>query len=132
GIFLTWLVHTSVDWLHLLPGVTAVALGAAAVLVGPSAVAAPVAVAAGRGRPALGRRTAVLAVCAVAVAVAAVFLARTVVAHRYAADARSDLPAHPVQALGDASRSLRLQESASTRYTHAAASGRRDGSAAAR
>jgi predicted Zn-dependent protease len=50
-----------------------------------------------------------------------VFLARAVVSDSYATSARSDLPAHPVDALRDANRSLRLQESASTRYVQAAA-----------
>ena len=31
GVFLVWLVHTSVDWLHLIPGLTGIALCAAAV-----------------------------------------------------------------------------------------------------
>ena len=35
GMFLVWLVHTSVDWLHLIPGVTGIALCGAAVLVSP-------------------------------------------------------------------------------------------------
>jgi hypothetical protein len=35
GAFLAWLAQTSVDWLHLLPGVTGIALGAAAVLCAP-------------------------------------------------------------------------------------------------
>jgi UDP-GlcNAc:undecaprenyl-phosphate/decaprenyl-phosphate GlcNAc-1-phosphate transferase len=132
GIFLTWFVHTSVDWLHLLPGVTGVALGAAAVLVGPSRTAAPVPVPAGRRRPAVGRRTIALAGIAVVISMGAVFLARTVVADRYASDARSGLPGHPVQALADASRSLRLQESAITRYTQAAAYARLNDYARAR
>jgi UDP-GlcNAc:undecaprenyl-phosphate GlcNAc-1-phosphate transferase len=119
GVFLTWFVHTSVDWLHLLPGVTGVALGAAAVLLGPSA--APKDRRPSEGRRALRRQTAALAACAVLVVAGAVFLARAVVADRYAASARSALPAHPIQALSDANRSLRLQESATTRYTQAAA-----------
>jgi len=32
GMFLVWFTQTSVDWLHLIPGVTGIALGAAAVL----------------------------------------------------------------------------------------------------
>jgi len=48
GIFAAWLVQTSVDWLHLLPGLTAIALAAVAgLLVRPgNAAAAP----SGRGR----------------------------------------------------------------------------------
>ncbi len=33
GAFVAWLVQTSVDWMHLLPGLTAIAIAAAAVLV---------------------------------------------------------------------------------------------------
>ncbi|MBA2506264.1 MAG: O-antigen ligase family protein [Thermoleophilaceae bacterium] len=32
GIFLMWLAHTSVDWLHVIPGVTGMAIAAAAVI----------------------------------------------------------------------------------------------------
>src|SRR3954470_23392725 len=40
GIFAAWLVQTSVDWLHLLPGLTAIALAAAAgLLVRPASAA---------------------------------------------------------------------------------------------
>ncbi|MCW2990129.1 MAG: O-antigen polymerase, partial [Solirubrobacterales bacterium] len=35
GAVSAWLIHTSVDWIHLIPGVTAIALGMAAVLVRP-------------------------------------------------------------------------------------------------
>jgi hypothetical protein len=35
GIFLTWLVHTSVDWLYNLPGLTVMALMSAGVLLAP-------------------------------------------------------------------------------------------------
>ena len=35
GAFAVWLVQTSVDWLHLIPGVTGIVLCSAAVLVGP-------------------------------------------------------------------------------------------------
>jgi len=120
GVFLTWLVHTSVDWLHLFPGVTAVALGAAAILVGPSSPTSPAPVASARRRP-LRPRTAALAASVALVVAGAVFLARTVVADHYAGNARAELPGHPVKALSYASRSIGLQESATTRYTQAAA-----------
>ncbi|HTD79795.1 MAG TPA: O-antigen ligase family protein, partial [Chloroflexota bacterium] len=35
GVFTAWFVQASVDWMHLLPGLTAIALAAAAVLVWP-------------------------------------------------------------------------------------------------
>src|SRR3954449_10903310 len=41
GVFAGWLIQTSADWLHLLPGLTAIALAAgAALLVRPARVAA--------------------------------------------------------------------------------------------
>ena len=41
GMFLSWLAQTSVDWMHLIPTLTALALGAAAVLVSaPAGIAA--------------------------------------------------------------------------------------------
>jgi Flp pilus assembly protein TadD len=39
GAFVAWLVQTSVDWMHLLPGLTAIALMGAAVLVSPRSTA---------------------------------------------------------------------------------------------
>src|SRR3954447_12907027 len=43
GAFIAWLAHTSVDWLHNIPGVTGIALVAAAALLSPwvSSVRAP-------------------------------------------------------------------------------------------
>jgi len=35
GTFFLWLAHTSVDWMHLIPGLTAIALASLAVLVSP-------------------------------------------------------------------------------------------------
>ena len=35
GAFVAWLSHTSVDWLHVIPGLTGIALAAAAVLLAP-------------------------------------------------------------------------------------------------
>ncbi len=36
GMFFLWLAHTSVDWMHLIPGLTAIALASLAVLVSPA------------------------------------------------------------------------------------------------
>jgi O-Antigen ligase len=61
GVFAGWLVQTSVDWMHLLPGLTAIALAAAAgLLARPGAPAAPVP----------GRTRAIAAVAATAIAIA--------------------------------------------------------------
>lgn len=56
GTFVAWLTQTSVDWMHLLPGLTAIALTGVAVLVRPRGVA--MVGAAGRAAAAAGRRAA--------------------------------------------------------------------------
>jgi UDP-GlcNAc:undecaprenyl-phosphate GlcNAc-1-phosphate transferase len=112
GMFVVWLVHTSVDWIHLLPGVTGAALAAAAVLLSPWTRVAR------RGRA----HTVVIAACAAVVVAAAIFLGRAVLADRHASDAQSALPARPRTALTEASKSLSLNhDSISTYYTRSAA-----------
>jgi hypothetical protein len=116
GIFLVWLVHTSVDWIHLLPGVTGAALGAAAVLVSPWRRAAPPGAARGRAHKVA------VAGCAALVVAAAILLGRAVLADRHATDAQAALPAQPRTALEDVSKSLSLgHDVISTYYTRSAA-----------
>jgi UDP-N-acetylmuramyl pentapeptide phosphotransferase/UDP-N-acetylglucosamine-1-phosphate transferase len=116
GIFVVWLVHTSVDWIHLLPGVTGAALAAAAVLLSPWRRAA----ATGSGRATLHK--VVVAGCAALVVAAAVFLGRATLADRHASDAQAALPSHPRTALTEASRSLALNgDAVPTYYTRSAA-----------
>jgi tetratricopeptide (TPR) repeat protein len=114
GVFMVWLVHTSVDWIHLIPGVTGAALAAAAVLLGPW-----------RGAATLGRsmrHKLVVAGCALLVAGAAVFLARATLADRHAAEAKQAVPADPRKAIEQSARALALNsDSVSTWYTRAAA-----------
>ncbi len=102
GLFCTWLVHTSVDWLHLIPGVTGIALCAATVLVGPwPRVRA--AVSPSRWHQAL------LAGLAVLVFVAAVYLGRATLADRDLRAGQAALEAgQPQRALALARDSLGL------------------------
>jgi tetratricopeptide (TPR) repeat protein len=116
GIFVVWVVHTSVDWIHLIPGVTGAALAAAAVLLSPWRRA----VGTGAGRGTLHK--VVVAGCAALVVAAAIFLGRASLADRHATDAQAALPSHPRTALTEAGRSLALNRDAiSTHYTRSAA-----------
>jgi UDP-GlcNAc:undecaprenyl-phosphate/decaprenyl-phosphate GlcNAc-1-phosphate transferase len=113
GIFLVWLVHTSVDWVHLIPGVTGVALAAAAVLLSPWRRTA-----AGRGP----LHMLVVACCAALVVGAAVFLGRATLADRHATNAQDASATNPRRALAEADRSLALNHDAvSTHYLRSAA-----------
>jgi tetratricopeptide (TPR) repeat protein len=113
GMFLTWLVHTSVDWLHLLPGVTAAALAAAAVLLrlpGP-----------GEASPRRGHRLAVVLAAAVALA-GVLMVGRLALADRYRAEAAGHVGTNPARALADASTARGLNgQSVSVLYVRAAA-----------
>ena len=99
GVFAAWLVQTSVDWLHLLPGVTAIAIaGAAALLARPGgAAAAPT----GRGRV-------ITIALAIAIACAgALTLAPRVLSLQSRASAQEALAdGRPRVAIADASRAL--------------------------
>jgi len=114
GVFIAWLVQTSVDWLHLLPGVTGMALVAVAILVRreharPEAEpAAAVAGADGRWRVRPARTVAVL--CAGVVVIAGLLsLSRQALSEHYLARAQENLNrGAPVDALVLADRSLRI------------------------
>jgi hypothetical protein len=108
GVFLTWLVHTSIDWVHLIPGVTGVALCSAAVLVGPW-----------RPRPARrgSRARAAVVIAGVALASAgALFVGRSVLADHYVADGRDALPSDPQEALSDARAALDVDDESMEAY----------------
>jgi len=115
GMFLVWLVHTSVDWLHLIPGVTGIALCGAAVLVAPWR----------RERGRGGRaplRLAAVGACVVITLAGAVLIGRTALADRYLSDARSLVDSDPRAALGKTSDSLALNdEHMDTYYLRASA-----------
>lgn len=125
GVTTAWLVHTSVDWMHLLPGLTGVALLGAAVLLRPAERSAdeqraepprPIAAWAGRARlvPAV--------LVGVAITIAALSLSRQGLSERYAERAQAALPDDPARALVEANRALRLdREAIGPYYTKAAA-----------
>jgi UDP-GlcNAc:undecaprenyl-phosphate GlcNAc-1-phosphate transferase len=132
GAVVAWLVHTSVDWIHLLPGVTGAALAFAAVLLvrrePESAERAGLAAAGRRRRP----RIASAVVVAVALAVAGVSLSRQGLAEHFRLSAQKTLAAEPANALRLADRALRLDpESVSSYYVKSAALARFNEPAAA-
>jgi O-antigen ligase len=111
GAFSAWLIHTSVDWMHLLPGVTGMALAALATIVMSGAAPA-------RTRPRIG----VVVVVALLVGLAGLSLTRQGVAEHFRRTAEAALAERPAEALVAADRSLRLDDQAvETYYIKAAA-----------
>jgi cytochrome c-type biogenesis protein CcmH/NrfG len=94
-------VHTSVDWLHLIPGVTAMALVAGAVLVRPVSEPPP-----GRSRPTV--RLVLVGGTALLLTVTCVLLARQGLTEHYVSRAQAALPNDPARALTEADRALRI------------------------
>ncbi len=117
GIFAVWLAQTSVDWLHLIPGVTGIALGAAAILLRPAPVE-------GEGEPPRLRALAPLATAgllALAV-VAIVFVGRPTLAQHLLGEAQDEVAGDPGAALVRVGESLSLNpDSVQAHYTKAAA-----------
>ncbi len=125
GAFLVWLVHTSVDWLHLIPGVTGLALACAAVLVGPWR--------SGDGGTARAGRRGMVLVLAALIVFGAALVGRSAMAEKYSSDARDSLAAAPRDAVAKADDSLELDDEATaTYYVKAAAYARLDDYARAR
>jgi tetratricopeptide (TPR) repeat protein len=129
GIIVAWLVQTSVDWLHLIPGLTAVPLAMAAVVLrerAPVVVPAPVAEQerqVGRRRFA-SRPVAVVgaALAGLALVVAGGSLSRQGLADYFQQRAENQLADDPLQAIREANRALRLDsENPDTYYVKAAA-----------
>jgi len=118
GLFLFWLVQTSVDWLHLIPGATGLALCAAACLVGPWRES---------GRVAVRFWPAVVVAGGVLILGGAVLVGRTTLADYYREKAEETLQDDSQAALEKANRSLALDdESLSAYYAKAAAWARMD------
>jgi len=115
-----WLAHTSVDWIHLLPGVTGIALVLASTfLMGTRpAPAPPAALPPWSLRP----RSLLGGVGAATLLVLAGFsLSRQELAGVYATHAQAALATRPAQAIAEANRSLRLDAyKVDTYYTKAA------------
>jgi O-Antigen ligase len=137
GAFVAWLVQTSVDWMQLLPGLTAVAIAAAAVIVRPRRLPRPAGAAARHsrfgdtlaGKPALALGASAVVVTLI---VAGASLSRQGLADLYRERAQNELSARPASALTDANRSLEIDSDAvETYYVKAAALARFDQAAGA-
>ena len=127
GVFVVWLAQTSVDWLHLIPGLTGIALGAAAILLLPL----------GRedgGRPKLRPIPAAAIVAIVGVGiVAVVFIGRPTLALHLQSQARDEVATEPLRALDKVGESLSLNpDSVQAYYVKASALARLDAYAPAR
>jgi hypothetical protein len=130
GAFGAWLAQTSVDWMHLLPGLTAIALVGAVVLLRPRPAArteagvwsrstATTSPSAGiRRRMLTSRAGLALGASAVLVTlvVAGASLSREGLAEIYRARAQRELDAHPATAIADANRSLDIDSDAVEMY----------------
>jgi UDP-GlcNAc:undecaprenyl-phosphate GlcNAc-1-phosphate transferase len=121
-----WFAHTSVDWMHLMPGVTAMALCLLAVVLPPTGAPATgpaeAAVVSGSGlRPAL--RTLIAVVVAGAVVLAGASLARQGLAEHHRGEALAALRQDdPARALSQAEQALRLDgDDVRSSYAKAAA-----------
>jgi O-antigen ligase len=102
GAFAWWLLQTSVDWMHLLPGLTCVALVSAVVALprrSPTAAAdAP-----------SSRPLAITAAMVVVICLAAAGVGRTTLASFLLEDARSALPEDPAKAIDRSRAALGLR-----------------------
>jgi UDP-GlcNAc:undecaprenyl-phosphate GlcNAc-1-phosphate transferase len=132
GVFVVWLVDASGDWMHLLPGVTAIALCAAATLCRAGELGSDPGIAT---RPP-GRRLAMLlgaAGAAFVLAVGGASLLRAGLAQHYLDSAHAALPNDPVAAIADAEQVLSLDSAnVDAYYVKAAGQARFDRAAAAR
>jgi len=131
-----WLAQTSVDWMHLLPGLTAIAIAAAAVLIRARSPQSAAALSkdsrfgnAFASRPALALGASAVVVTLV---VAGASLSRQGLADLYRTRAQRELATNPAAAVTDANRSLEIDSDAmETYYVKAAALARFDQASAA-
>ena len=124
GGLTAWLTHTSVDWMHLLPGVTGVALLLATVLLRErdESPLGPVNPMRNLSR---GRQVTVAGVLGLALVLAGASLSRQGLSELFQDRARSALSEDPARAITEADRSLRLdREAVATYYVKAAAQAR--------
>lgn len=137
GAFNAWLVQTSVDWMQLLPGLTAIAIAAVAVMIRPRNRPQPAEVTSrnsGLVNALTSRPSLALGASAVVVAliVAGASLSRQGLADLYRERAQNELATRPASALTDANRSLDIDSDAvETYYVKAAALARFDQAAGA-
>jgi UDP-GlcNAc:undecaprenyl-phosphate GlcNAc-1-phosphate transferase len=137
GGFSAWLVQTSTDWIHYLPGITGAALCLGAVLVavprlpaeGRLEVAPPVA--RPRGRRALSI-TAAAGIAALALGITGASLSRQGVSDLYRTRAAAAVSTNPAKAVSDANSALRVDgDVVDTYYLKAAALARENNAAGA-
>jgi hypothetical protein len=102
GAFSAWLAHSSVDWSHLLPGTTGIALLAAAYLVSRPEAPAPAVVASRRRVPAI----AVAVLASLGILIGAITVERTYLADHYLEQGKRSLRTQPVRAIKKANDSL--------------------------
>jgi UDP-GlcNAc:undecaprenyl-phosphate/decaprenyl-phosphate GlcNAc-1-phosphate transferase len=132
GVAFVWLVDTSGDWMHLLPGVTAIALAAAVVLL-RGGDDTPTATREARPRRLPLRGLAGAAAVAFVLVVCGASLLRAELVQRFLDSAQSELGSHPASAILNAQRALRLDgENLNAYYIEAAGQARFDRAAAAR
>ena len=127
GAFTAWLVQTSVDWMQLLPGLTAIAIAAVAVMVRPRSLPRPAGATSRKprfgkaltSRPALALGASTIVVTLI---VAGASLSRQGLADLYRERAQNELVTRPASALTDTNRSLNIDSDAvETYYVKAAA-----------
>jgi O-antigen ligase/polysaccharide polymerase Wzy-like membrane protein/tetratricopeptide repeat protein len=117
GVFLAWLAHTSVDWLHNIAGLTGIALVAAGVV-----LASPEAANGKRRWAGWGRATVPLIGLVAVLALLAASEGRRWASNYYLERSGSELSADAGASLGDADRALDLNpESLPARYAAARA-----------
>lgn len=110
GVVMTWVVHSSVDWLHLFPGIMGTALAAAAVLLSPWVTPRTA------RSPLNSPGTAIVVAVSVLVAFAAYGVGRATLADVYRSRAQDALASNPPAARKDADRSLDLNDEALSGY----------------
>jgi cytochrome c-type biogenesis protein CcmH/NrfG len=116
-MLVAWFVHSSVDWMHLLPGLTAAALIAVAIAVRGAPQSER-----GRRIPPQWRRVLIPVAAGLVLAIAGVTLARQALSDMYRERAQDLLADSPARAIEEANRSLRLNgDAVDTHYLKAAA-----------
>lgn len=108
GTFLIWLLQTSIDWIHLIPGATFIALAASAVLLEPWMREVPAS--------ASRQRLALAAGAGVAAAVSAVLIAIPWLTERSVEDAREELGSDPEAALASSRDALAVNDESVDAY----------------
>jgi hypothetical protein len=109
GTFAAWLADTSVDWLHLIPGVAGVAFAAVAVLTLPANGAPTTA-------PRRSGSTLAIAAVAVLAALGAVVVGRSVLALHVRSEGQQVLASNPRAALDNARDALGLESDSVPAY----------------